>query len=363
MAIVLDAGHGGALARGGSTPNRAVGPAGTLEKQLTLDLARRAAASLASLGVEVRLTRDGDDNPTLRERALTGAGDVEAFVSLHFNAAGDPARQGGEVWIHAQAPPSCRALGESLRGALERATGHEARLFSAPLAVLDPRYHDPGVAACLVEICFLTDPAEEARLSDPDYRQQIAEALALALADRGGRVVARSEWFDVWHSVPLVQQLTGMSCWAAAAAMLVGWRECIDVDAEGVARGTGVWGAYRDGLLPGDVEMLARAWGLVAEPTHSLTIAELRRLLERFGPLWVGEASPGLHVIVVVGLYGDGTPDGTFVRVNDPWPVGRGQRYTISFRELAHNLDAAASLGAFGAQVLRTEGRDPLRWN
>ncbi|MFL6331777.1 MAG: N-acetylmuramoyl-L-alanine amidase, partial [Pyrinomonadaceae bacterium] len=39
--VVLDPGHGGETAVGGSSPNNATGPNKLLEKNLTLDLARR----------------------------------------------------------------------------------------------------------------------------------------------------------------------------------------------------------------------------------------------------------------------------------------------------------------------------------
>jgi N-acetylmuramoyl-L-alanine amidase len=150
--------------------------------------------------------------------------------------------------------------------------------------------------------------------------------------------------------------MTGMSCWAAAAAMIVGWRECVDIDPEEVARGTGRWEAYRDGLEPHDVTALADTWGLTIESPKSYDIEGLGSLLARSGPLWVGEASGGLHVVVIAGMYGDGTLDGTFVRVLDPWPEGRGERYTISFREFARNLEAAHDITQMRAHVLHADG-------
>jgi N-acetylmuramoyl-L-alanine amidase len=169
--------------------------------------------------------------------------------------------------------------------------------------------------------------------------------------------------FDVWHEVPLVPQLTGMSCWAAAAAMLVGWRDCLDVRPEDVAAGLGRWDAYRDGLVPRDVVALARAFGLVIEPARSYGTRELFALLERVGPLWVGEAVPGLHVVVVAGMHGDGTPEGTWVRVADPWPIGKGERYQLRFPEFCANLAAAAHLVGPTARVLHVDAsaRRPAR--
>jgi D-alanyl-D-alanine dipeptidase len=163
--------------------------------------------------------------------------------------------------------------------------------------------------------------------------------------------------FDVWNEVPLVPQLTGMSCWAAAAAMVVGWRDRVAADPRQVARGAGSWQAYAGGLRPADVQTLARAWGLVEERRDRWTVDALRQVLERHGPVWLGEASPGLHSIVVVGMHGDGTPDGTWVRVNDPWPVGRGERYTLPWRTFSANYRAAGDLIGMQAHVLHAGGR------
>jgi Papain-like cysteine protease AvrRpt2/Putative peptidoglycan binding domain len=168
---------------------------------------------------------------------------------------------------------------------------------------------------------------------------------------------SRAEPFDLWLEVPLVPQLTGMSCWAAAAAMIIGWRDCIDIDPEDVARASGRWSDYRDGMHPHDIDSFARAWGLFVEPAGSLTVTRLRELLERNGPLWVGEASAGLHVIVMAGIYGDGTPDGTLVRVLDPWPEGRGERYTLSASELLRNLRATVEISGEQPRILHTGGR------
>jgi hypothetical protein len=168
---------------------------------------------------------------------------------------------------------------------------------------------------------------------------------------------SREEQFDIWLEVPLVPQLTGMSCWAAAAAMIIGWRDCLDIDPEEVARASGRWADYRDGMHPHDIDSFARAWGLYVEPCGSLTVARLRELLERNGPLWVGEASAGLHVIAIAGLYGDGTPDGTFVRVLDPWPEGRGERYTLSAAALLRNLRATVDISGEQPRILHTGGR------
>lgn len=183
------------------------------------------------------------------------------------------------------------------------------------------------------------------------------EALRRRRQTRQRSTYARLDCFDVWCEVPLVPQLTGMSCWAAAAAMIVGYRECLDVKAHEVAHGAGVWEAYKEGLVPEDVVAIARAFRLQIEPPRTYSPAALRALIEQYGPLWVGEASPGLHVVVVTGMFGDGSLDGTFVRIADPWPIGRGERYVLSFREFAQNLEAAAEVVGATAQILHGDGR------
>ena len=166
--------------------------------------------------------------------------------------------------------------------------------------------------------------------------------------------------FDIWNEVPLVPQTTGMSCWAAAAAMVIGWRDGIPVDPDEVARGAGRWEEFRIGLHPRDVGELAGAWGLVVEDVDAFTVDALRERLQDHGPLWVGEASPGLHAVVLVGIVGDGSEEGTHVRINDPWPIGRGERYVLTFADFARNFRAAAELAGAHAHVLRADRRSPM---
>ena len=162
---------------------------------------------------------------------------------------------------------------------------------------------------------------------------------------------------DLRYEVPLVAQTTEMSCWAAAAAMVVGWRDQTAIDTEEIARGTGRWQAYREGLQPDDVATLARVWELTIEAPRTYASADLETLLRRCGPLWVGQADPDLHVICVVGVSGDGTANGTQVQVNDPWPPGRGERYSLSLGELAGNFHTAAALVGLHIQILHGNGR------
>ena len=169
--------------------------------------------------------------------------------------------------------------------------------------------------------------------------------------------------FDIWHEVPLVPQLTGMSCWAAAAAMLVGWRECIFSRPEEIAKGSGFWQAYRDGLDPFSIDDFSQKWRLAALKTFPDSASDLQKILFQYGPLWMGEASPGLHSIVISGAYGDGSEENTFVRINDPWPVGTGERYIKSFKELKKSYQSAEENVGPHTQLLHCGGRNLIKLN
>ena len=64
------------------------GPGGSLEKDITLSVARRLKAALeARLGLRVILTRDRDEAVALDERAAVANNNkADIFLSLHANA-------------------------------------------------------------------------------------------------------------------------------------------------------------------------------------------------------------------------------------------------------------------------------------
>jgi len=91
--IVIDPGHGG-------DETGAHGAKGTLEKTITLNVARRLKAALETkLGARVLLTRDGDQTVGLDQRAaLANNNKAELFLSLHVNASLRRTASGAEVF-------------------------------------------------------------------------------------------------------------------------------------------------------------------------------------------------------------------------------------------------------------------------
>jgi len=91
--MVIDPGHGGDDAG-------VKGPKGILEKQITLDIARRLKTLVEMrLGVRVILTRDDDRSVTLDERdSVANNSKADLFISLHLNGAPEANVKGAAVY-------------------------------------------------------------------------------------------------------------------------------------------------------------------------------------------------------------------------------------------------------------------------
>lgn len=188
--IVIDPGHGGTSNLLCSSANNARGPVhGTLEKHLTLDVAKRVKRELGGRGHNVVLTRDRDVNVAGAERAQTARRhNAAVLVSIHFNASTNHSAQGTETFVHTNHSDTgasarlCRAV----QAAVLRATGLSDRnrhhpphfIKKAGLCVLNPASHGSGTAAVLAEISFLDRADEEERLLRDSYKEEVAIAIA-----------------------------------------------------------------------------------------------------------------------------------------------------------------------------------------
>lgn len=212
-AIVIDAGHGG-------DENGAKGPNGTLEKQVTLSVARRLKAALEGrLGVRVILTRDGDTTIGLDERAaMANNNKADLFVSLHANASPRAGTSGAEVfylsldeygdaaeraahtdsealpvfgggsrdielilWDMAQARyiKESASLAQLVEASLRQRVPMSARAIQqAPFRVLV----GANMPAVLVEMGFITNAAQEKQLQSDDFQNLIVQALVESIS-------------------------------------------------------------------------------------------------------------------------------------------------------------------------------------
>jgi hypothetical protein len=160
------------------------------------------------------------------------------------------------------------------------------------------------------------------------------------------------ENIHILYDVPLIPQETGMSCWAAGAAMIVSWRDDITVSPFEIADATGYWNQYHEGLAPHDITVL-KYWGLEIEPPQNYSVEGFAELLRHYGPLWVASAEPGPHIRVVTGMtgkVGNGSGHETLLHINDPWEKGMdefklpnlGSQYLETYNQFVHKQDELA---------------------
>jgi hypothetical protein len=205
--------------------------------------------------------------------------------------------------------------------------------------------------------------------------------LGVEMEPAAPRALADESFTVNWDAVELIPQPTGLSCWAAAAAMVVGWKDQVCLSPDSVAK---IAGRLTNAGLPyADTELFATEIGLDYEQPKNYIPDGLRDLLETRGPLWVGKIADatnpasGGHAVVVTGMYGEG-PD-IFVRITDPWDreVGTpgapgkyrnthqtGSRYIMRWESFCRDYEAVVIDGVvqLHAQVLHsggTGGRKP----
>ena len=187
--IVIDPGLGGPTTiQNDSTWNNAVGPKGTLEKNLTLDIGLKVTALLSAAGHNATATRTTDVNLRLRDRAKTAKDrKADAFVSIHFNGSTTHDAQGTETLVELNRTSKSERLSLAIQDALLLVTklrdrnktfDSVTRIKPQALGVLKLAHHDLETAACLAEVSFLDRADEEERLRDERYLDAIAKAIA-----------------------------------------------------------------------------------------------------------------------------------------------------------------------------------------
>jgi hypothetical protein len=101
-----------------------------------------------------------------------------------------------------------------------------------------------------------------------------------------------------------------LSVSAAAAAMLVAWRDQNSITRTDLLNGIGVWAPFKDQLRLEGAALL-HAWGLTQQQSETVTPAYLNTMLRASGPLWIHPDGDVARSRVVVAIEGDGTPSST----------------------------------------------------
>ncbi len=214
--IVIDAGHGG------GDPG-AIGRAGLRERDVVLDIAKRLASLLRSSGYNIIMTRSTDVFiPLLRRVQLANNSKADLFISIHANANRVRSLSGFEVYcISGNANDYRRAISaaeketlnlgsacisspslnlrtilwdmvytnnraQSLELARDICRSIDSNLNTRVIGIKSANFYvlkGTSMPSILVEIGFLSNSNEERMIRNSSYRQQMASAIASAIAD------------------------------------------------------------------------------------------------------------------------------------------------------------------------------------
>src|SRR6266404_2603516 len=214
--IVIDAGHGG-------HDTGTIGPTGLMEKDICLDVALRLGKIIHQRlpGAEVVFTRSDDTFIPLEERTrVANESKADLFISIHANSSHDHAARGIETYYlnlkgspdamevaareNATAQESIHDLEDIVKKIARSEKIDESREFAADIQEslakriqkLNKTVKDRGVRkapfvvlvgadmpSILTEISFLSNPADERLLKNPEHRQRVAEGLYQGMAN------------------------------------------------------------------------------------------------------------------------------------------------------------------------------------
>jgi N-acetylmuramoyl-L-alanine amidase len=214
--IVIDPGHGG-------HDTGTIGPTGLMEKDLCLDVALRLGKIIQQRlpGAEVVYTRSDDTFIPLEERTRTAnQSKADLFISIHANSSHDHAARGIETYYlnlkgspdamevaareNATAQESIHDLEDIVKKIARSEKIDESRELAADIQEslakriqkLNKTVKDRGVRkapfvvlvgadmpSILTEISFLSNPADERLLKNPEHRQRVAEGLYQGMAN------------------------------------------------------------------------------------------------------------------------------------------------------------------------------------
>ena len=173
--VVVDPGHGGR--------DRGATGHGLEEAAIVEDLAARLEGRLTAVGVRTLLTRGVDSCPTDAQRAaFANDAGADLVLSLHVDRADSPRPHGVASYHFGAGRGTTSTVGEQLASLVQREV-------VARTDLLDCRVHEKTwellrltrMPAVRLEVGHLSAPGDAARLSDPAFRDTVAEAVLVAV--------------------------------------------------------------------------------------------------------------------------------------------------------------------------------------
>ncbi len=180
-AVAIDPGHGG-------LDTGVISPSGYKEKQLNLEVAKKLAKQLKmKLGIPIYLSRDGDYELTMKQRLQSASkDDVDIWLLLHAQAAFSPTVKGVSLFVRPEENASAAAnddtdvvqsdsmlLANDLALSLRESSIEVRGIYPSSRLSLG-RGNLPTVQ---IELGYLSNPEEQQKLQDPNYQDQMVQAL------------------------------------------------------------------------------------------------------------------------------------------------------------------------------------------
>lgn len=182
--IAIDAGHGGA--DGG-----AVSKQGIVEKDLNLSIALYLRDFLQQAGAVVVMTREGDydlaqgdsrayskrkTEDLLKRVSNIKESKASMVISIHMNSIPSEKWTGAQTFFNPANHPDNRILATFIQAEMKRNLDNTNRQAATENKVYILKAIE-DIPTALIEVGFLSNPGEAARLADADYQRQVAASI------------------------------------------------------------------------------------------------------------------------------------------------------------------------------------------
>ena len=182
--ILIDPGHGG-------IDGGAQSKAGTIEKDINLQIALKLRDNLEEKGYKVYMTRDEDEGlyqkgNTVREKKredlnrrveMKKETECDMFISIHQNMFPQSKCYGAQVWYASNdnSYNLATVVQDSIKESVKDNNKRVAKPAAEAYLILRDKYEG---ASILVECGFLSNPDEEAKLKSDEHQNLIVEGIS-----------------------------------------------------------------------------------------------------------------------------------------------------------------------------------------
>lgn len=189
--VIVDAGHGG------EDPGKVGNVLELKEKEISLKIALKLKELLEQNNYRVIMTRQEDileyppetrnvtakrrEDLTRRKKIMDESG-ADIVVSIHLNSFQESKYHGAQTFYPPNSPTSQKlatSIQKALRQNVDKENKREPQLKKEPIIILK----NLKTTTTIVEVGFLSNAQEEAKLGTDEYQTKLAEAIKLGVDD------------------------------------------------------------------------------------------------------------------------------------------------------------------------------------